>query len=94
MLPDGKRNPDILAFYERAREGGFYPAGAYVLKNPSEYFAMTASAYLHGRLAREPFTREELRQKQPVYFGYLNRLFGRPRAVSSEAMQTSRPARP
>jgi hypothetical protein len=94
MLPDGKRNPDILAFYERAREGGFYPAGAYVLKNPSEFFAMTASAYLHGRLAREPFTREELRQKQPVYFGYLNRLFGRPRAVSSEAMQTSRPARP
>lgn len=94
MLPDGKRNPDILTFYERAREGGFYPAGAYVLKNPGEFFAMTASVYLHGKLAREPFTREELRRKQPVYFGYLNRLFSSPRAASSEAMQTSGPAQP
>ncbi|MCJ2044918.1 hypothetical protein MKK58_10330 [Methylobacterium sp. J-078] len=94
MLPSGKRNPDILAFYERAREGGFYPADAYLLKNPGEFFAMTASVYLHGRLAREPFTREELRRKQPVYFGYLNRLFGSPRAAAFEAMQTSGPARP
>ncbi|MCJ2126355.1 hypothetical protein [Methylobacterium sp. J-077] len=102
MLAGGNRNPDILTFYERAREGGFYPAGAYLLKNPGEFFAMTASVYLHGRLAREPFTREELRRKQPVYFGYLNRLFGAPRAAAAvtsrlsatETLQTSGTARP
>lgn len=75
-LPGGQGNSDILTFYGRAKAGGLYPAGAYVLKNPGEFFAMTASVYLHGRLAREPFTREELRQKQPVYVGYLDRLFG------------------
>ncbi|WHQ72976.1 hypothetical protein [Methylorubrum extorquens] len=75
-LPAGRDNPDILTFYGRAREGGFYPAGAYVLKNQGEFFAMTASVYLHGRLAREPFTRDELHQKQPVYYRYLTRLFG------------------
>ncbi len=37
---------------------------------------MTASVYLHGRLAREPFTRDELRQKQPVYYPFLTRLLG------------------
>ncbi|PJI54988.1 hypothetical protein CTI14_09010 [Methylobacterium radiotolerans] len=75
-LPGGRDNPDILTFYERAKEGGFYLAGAYVLKNQGEFFAMTASVYLHGRLAREPFTRDELRQKQPVYYRFLTRLLG------------------
>lgn len=37
---------------------------------------MTASVYLHGRLAREPFTWDELRHTQPVYYRYLTRLFG------------------
>ncbi|WP_125901351.1 hypothetical protein [Methylobacterium indicum] len=76
ILPGGVTNPDILAFYGRARAGGFYPAGSYVLANPKEFFAMTASVYLHGRLAREPFTREELGRTQPLYYRYLTRLFG------------------
>ncbi|MFG5121270.1 hypothetical protein [Methylorubrum sp. POS3] len=75
-LPGGRNNPDILTFYGRAKDGGFYPAGAYLLKNQGEFFAMTASVYLHGRLAREPFTRDELRQKQPVYYRFLSRLLG------------------
>ena len=75
-LPGGRNNPDILTFYGRAKDGGFYPAGAYLLKNQGEFFAMTASVYLHGKLAREPFTRDELRQKQPVYYRFLSRLLG------------------
>jgi hypothetical protein len=82
-LPGGRNNPDILTFYGRAKEGGFYPPGAYLLKNQGEFFAMTASVFLHGTLAREPFTRDELRRKQPVYYGYLNRLFGTPRAAGA-----------
>ncbi len=75
-LPGGRDNPDILTFYGRAKDGGFYPANAYLLKNQGEFFAMTASVYLHGKLAREPFTRDELQQKQPVYYRFLTRLFG------------------
>lgn len=75
-LPGGRNNPDILTFYGRAKDGGFYPAGADLLTNQGEFFAMTASVYLHGKLAREPFTRDELRQKQPVYYRFLTRLFG------------------
>lgn len=77
-LPGGRDNPDILTFYRRAKRGSFYPADAYLLSNPGEFFAMTASTFLHGRLAREPFTREELRRKQPIYYGYLKGLFGAP----------------
>ena len=75
-MPGGRNNPDILTFYGRAKDGGFYPAGAYLLKNQGEFFAMTASVYLHGKLAREPFTRDELRQTQPVYYRFLSRLLG------------------
>ena len=81
-LPGGQDNPDILTFYRRAKRGSFYPADAYLLSNPGEFFAMTASTFLHGRLAREPFTREELRRKQPVYYGYLKGLFGAPHAAA------------
>jgi hypothetical protein len=80
-LPGGLDNPDVLTFYRRAKRGSLYPADAYLLSNPGEFFAMTASTFLHGRLARAPFTREELRRKQPVYDGYLSGLFGAPRAA-------------
>lgn len=75
-LPGGIRNPDILTFFRRARAGGLYREDAYLLRNPKEFFAMTASVYLHGRAAREPFTRAELRERQPVYYRYLGEVFG------------------
>lgn len=80
-LPGGRDNPDILTFFRRAKAGSFYPADAYLMRNPGEFFAMTASTFLHGRLAREPFTREALRRKQPIYYGYLKGLFGAPQAA-------------
>ncbi len=57
-LSGGTGNPDIRTFYARARTGGLYPPGAYTLRNPQEFFAMTANVFLHGHLAREPFTHE------------------------------------
>jgi hypothetical protein len=74
-LPGGFQNPEIRTFYERAKVGGFYPSGAYVLKNPLEFFAMTASAYLHGSTKRPPYSRATVLAKQPVYSRYLERLF-------------------
>jgi hypothetical protein len=74
-LPGGFQNRDIMTFYQRAKAGGFYPSDAYVLKNPLEFFAMTASAYLHGTVKRPPFSRANVLARQPVYSRYLDQVF-------------------
>ncbi len=76
-LPGGKNNPDVLTFYQRAQTTpGMYPAGSYMQSNVGEYFAMTASVFLHGRAARPPSTRANLRANQPLYFAWLEKEFG------------------
>jgi hypothetical protein len=76
VLPQGARNPDVLGFYAEARNGSLYPAGSYVLSNPMEFFAVTASLYLSGHVDRPPFDRETLRARQPRYYAWLAQLFG------------------
>ena len=75
-MPQGFHNPTIVGFYKEALEKGLYRPGAYMLLNPSEFFAITASCYLHGTVAREPFTKEAILEKQPDYYAYLARMFG------------------
>jgi hypothetical protein len=75
-LPSGPKNPEILTFYQRAKSGEFYAKDAYVLKNQGEFFAITASAFLHGSIARPPYSRDALRRIQPAYYRYLEGLFG------------------
>jgi hypothetical protein len=75
-LPNGIRNADVLRFYNNALRGKLYPAGEYVLKNDKEFFAVTASLYLWGFVARPPNDRETLRAKQPRYYEWLAQLFG------------------
>ncbi len=76
VLPGGYRNADILQFYENAVRGHRYKPDAYVLKDPLEFFAVTASLYLWGHVDRAPFTRENLRAQQPFYYEWLGALFG------------------
>jgi hypothetical protein len=76
VLPGARNNPDLLNFYNRAKDGGFYPPDSYVLKNVGEFFAVTASLYLWGNVDRPPRTRANLRQKQPAYYKWLGELFG------------------
>ncbi len=76
LMPQGFQNRDVLLYYDRARTAQLYPANEYLLSNHREFFAMTASVFLYGRAAREPFTRSNLKQKQPIYYEYLVRLFG------------------
>jgi len=47
-----------------------------VLTNNREFFAVTASLYLWGYVARPPNNRETLRLKQPYYYDWLGKLFG------------------
>lgn len=75
-LPQHNNNPDVIRFYNNALRGQLYPAGSYVLKNRNEFFAVTASLYLWGFVARPPNNRETLKAKQPVYYAWLGDLFG------------------
>jgi len=47
-----------------------------VLSNPAEFFVLTASLFLTGRVARLPYTRAALRAAQPAYYEFLSRTFG------------------
>jgi hypothetical protein len=76
VLPGALQNPDLVRFYDNARDGALYPADSYVLKNVQEFFAVTGSLYLWGNVDRPPHTRETLREKQPVYYKWLGELFG------------------
>ena len=75
-LPGGVTNDDVLRFYGNAVRGRIYPEDAYILKNVNEFFAVTASVYLWGFVARPPNNRVTLRAKQPSYYGWLGQLFG------------------
>ncbi len=89
-LAEGFQNPDIRAFYEQAKSSGGYPEGSYMLKDPAEFFAMTASCYLYGTVARPPFDRATIRTQQPDYYSYLARLFGPPHGSHSAGSVQSR----
>ena len=70
------RNPTIMHYFEEARARGLFPAESYMMSNPAEFFAVTASCYLNGTVARDPYTRAAIRERQPDYYDYLSRLFG------------------
>ena len=72
----GRRNPKLLAFYEATEASGAFPADAYMLKNPAEFFAMCASVVLWGRAARPPFTRETVQAKAPALYAWIVQEFG------------------
>lgn len=64
-LADGYENARVRTFYREARESGHYPPDAYMLTNPIEFFAMTATAILAGKQPRPPFSRAEVATKSP-----------------------------
>jgi hypothetical protein len=76
VLPEASQNPDIIRFYNIARQNQLYPAGEYLLKNPFEFFAVTGSLYLWGNVDRAPHNRATLHSKQPFYYKWLAQLFG------------------
>lgn len=75
-LPGGVRNAQILSYYEQAEQMTAYNMRSHMMSNVAEFFATTATSYLYGVTAQEPFSREKIKQNQPQYFAYLERLFG------------------
>lgn len=80
QLPNGFENADIRRFYERGQSAG-WPKDSYMMSNHHEFFATTASVYLHGDIPRPPESRKQIRTRQPQYYQWLADLFdgGRPR---------------
>ncbi|MBX5135772.1 hypothetical protein HJB79_23305 [Rhizobium lentis] len=80
MLPGGFGNGDVGQFFNNGR--GLWPGDSYMMSNDREFFAVTASVYLFGDIERPPYSRSQLRQKQPRYYQWLATLFddGRPRS--------------
>jgi len=76
IIPQGFRAPAILYYYDLAKKEPLYPIDAYLMTNEREFFAVTASVFLYGKADQEPFTRSNLKQKQPEYYSYLVWLFG------------------
>lgn len=83
-FPGRFRNPTVSRFYDEARARGLFPSDSYMMSNPWEFFAVTASCYLNGTVGRDPYTRSAIRQRQPDYYAYLAGLFG-PRGDSASA---------
>lgn len=75
-MADGARNAEVRGFYEAAKASGLYPAESYMLKNPFEFFAMTASVVLWGKAARPPGTRGNVLAKSPELHAFIVRTFG------------------
>jgi hypothetical protein len=75
-VPDGFSNAEILKLYEQAKASGNFPADSYMLSRVGEYFAMMSSVYLHGSAARDPFTRDAIKQKQPDFYAWMLKEFG------------------
>jgi len=71
----GDNNPEISTYYERARANHFYDQHSHMMQNVKEYFAVSGSLYLVGRLDQPPYYRERLKQ-QPNYYAWLGQQFG------------------
>jgi hypothetical protein len=76
IMPQGFQNEGVLFHFNQAKGKQLYPADKYLMKNEREFFAVTASIFLYGKdAAHDPFTRSNLKEKQPDYYKYLVGLF-------------------
>ena len=77
MVGSGFENLGIKAMYAKAVSQNAFPKDDYVMTNPQEFFAVTASVFLAGKgTISEPKTRAALKEKMPKYYKFLVELFG------------------
>ncbi|HEV7816714.1 MAG TPA: hypothetical protein VGP06_16640 [Janthinobacterium sp.] len=74
------KNPAILKAYDAASRSGVYPAQfqkAHFLSNDREFFAVTGTIYLFGKIQQPPFNCAILSTSDPDYLAFLENTFGR-----------------
>lgn len=74
-LPEGGKNPQVMAFLAEARSRESYHLASHMMSNAGEFFACSATTYLHGVTGQEPFRRDALK-KEPALLAFLRGLFG------------------
>ena len=86
-LPQGFRNRKIIGLFEQAKTIAAFERKSHMMENEKEYFACSATTYLFGVTAQEPFRRDKVMKSQPELFAYLKALFG-PNAGNFEGSLT------
>jgi hypothetical protein len=76
QIEGGFRNAVILRLFGAAKSMPGFATRSHMMANEKEYFACTATTYLFGETAQEPFRRGKLSQLQPACLDYLRTLFG------------------
>jgi len=77
LMPNGYDNLGIKGYFALAKSKDVFDKKSYTLANDKEFFAVTASIFLHGKESiHEPKTREALKEKLPDYYKYLVGVFG------------------
>jgi hypothetical protein len=74
-MPQGRHNADIIRYFQAALKNQLYPEGAYLLLDHAEFFAVTASIFLHGTAEQAPYTHENIKKLQPDYYKFLMAVF-------------------
>ena len=94
LMGAGFDNLGVKAMYAQAASKNVFGKEEYVMKNPVEFFAVTASVFLAGKgVISEPHTRAELKEKMPKYYKFLVELFGfDPEPSSAPVAETTTPA--
>jgi hypothetical protein len=75
-IDEGFKNPEILKYFDRAKQVAAYARKSHMMQNAGEFFACTATTYLFGVTAQEPFQRGRVKDNQPEFFAYIKALFG------------------
>jgi hypothetical protein len=96
LMDGGLNNLAIRAVYAKAVSSNVFPREEYAMKNPQEFFAVTASVFLAGKESiHEPKTRAVLKEKMPKYYKFLVELFGfDPEPSTTPVADTAKPAEP
>lgn len=75
----GLDRPEIRQEFQRVQGADLFPArfrSAHFLKNPKEFFAVTATLYLFGDIQQPPFRCTALSKLDGEYRAFLGALFG------------------
>lgn len=104
ILPNGFKNEDIKAAFDKAKVNGLYErveqrfgdgrtanVRAYAMTTPMEYFAECTEAFFSTN-DFFPFTREQLRNHDPVMFELLQKLWNEESVAPATTTQSKPPA--
>jgi hypothetical protein len=75
-MKDGVKNRTVIGHFDQAKAVGIYAPNSHMMKSTQEFFACTATTYLFGVTAQEPFQRAKIADHLPAYFAYLKTLLG------------------